>query len=138
MILSVGDTDTNIAMQILLSFDLPSDISADDITDAYLKIFYLLKNNDPFNAFSTSYLLGEHLTSDYTPIDGGDYKNPQFTITPTIFVATSTTPTNDWININIADKVKDDINSGRTKTQFRFFFLHKQIMITSGIIVHFS
>jgi len=105
-------------MQILLNFNLPSDIVAENIFVAYLKIYYLSKNNNPFDVLG-SFLNGEHLTYDYTPIDGNDYK-PPIMITPTIIVADSSTPTNDWIEINVTDFIKNDLSIG--KAQFRFYF----------------
>lgn len=113
----MGDNDNNIILQSLLSFNLPS-ISSANIISAFLKIYYVSYLNGPFNFGN---LLYEHITSDYTPIDGGDYK-AYSAITPTGIFITSAQSTDTWVTVDVTSLVKNDLSNGRSKSQYRLYF----------------
>lgn len=113
---SVGDTGTNVTTQALISFDLTS--VSQPVTSAVLYVYQRNYNGDAYGSLGPMYIA--HLGPNYAPLDGTDYADPAGVsyICPLI-----TSAIDGWYSLSITSDVEGDRAGGKTRSQFRLYFL---------------
>ncbi len=117
-VFSVGDNSSNVTYQALLSFDI-STLSVSSVSNAKLRIFLTGITGNPLNTMGD--LRCEHITTDYMPIDGSEYKNPA-DINAYLTMISGSTSSYAWKELDVTAQVNLDISMNKTRSQFRLYF----------------
>jgi len=110
-----GRADT-LADRGFVSFDLSTLPSKVTLEKATLRLYQARITHDPYSALGN--LLVDHLNYGAT-LEAGDYNRAALSSS---IGTISNNPTLEWKELEVTERVKNDLASGRTRSQYRLHF----------------